>query len=112
SEAGGGWRVLEAGGVELADGAQVVLVAHVAVDHVSDGLEAAMRMRRKARDVIVGIVRREVVEHEERVEPRPCVLPEPTAELDAGAVRGGNGFEGALQGARSHDPAEFGAGTP
>ena len=37
--------------------AEVVLVPHVAVEHVGDGLEAAMRMRREARDVVVGIVR-------------------------------------------------------
>ena len=65
-----GGHPLHVAALEVAAVAEVILVAHVAVEHVGHGLEAAMRMRREAGDVVVGVVRRELVEHQERVEPR------------------------------------------
>ena len=56
-------------------GCRAVLVPHVSVEHVGDGLEAAVRMRREARDVVVGIVGEELVEHQERVEAQVGRLP-------------------------------------
>ena len=82
--------------------AEVILVAHVAVEHIGHRLEAAMRMRGEAGDVVVGIVGREVIEHQERVEPRALGLAEAAAQLHARSVRGGDGGDNALQGARGH----------
>ena len=59
---------LHAAGAEQARVALVVAVAHAAGEHVGDGLEAAMRVIRKARDVVVGIVGAELVEQQERIE--------------------------------------------
>ena len=84
-------------GTEVAAVAEAVLVPHVAVEHVGHGLEAAMRMRRKAGEVIVRIVREELVEHQERIEPQVLAAAEAAAQLDAGAVGGGHGLDHGLQ---------------
>src|SRR5207302_5664164 len=89
---------------ELAAVAEVVLVAHVAVEHVGHGLEAAVRMRRKAGDVVGGVVRRELVEHEKGVEIEPAHAAEAAAKLDAGAVGGGHTLDRTLQFAIRHCP--------
>jgi hypothetical protein len=59
---------LHAAGLEVAAVAHAVAVLHVAVEHVGDGLEAAVRMLGKAGNVFVRVFAAEVVEHEERVE--------------------------------------------
>jgi len=40
---------------------EVIFVAHVAIEHVRDGLEAAMRMGGKTGDVIVWVIRIELI---------------------------------------------------
>ena len=54
-------------GAEIAAVAEVILMAHVAVEHVGDGFEAAMRMRRETCDVVVRVIGIELVEHQERI---------------------------------------------
>jgi len=84
---------LHAAAGELAAVAEMVLVAHVAVEQVRHGLEAAVRMRGEAGDVVGGVVRRELVEHEKGVEIEPAHAAEAPAKLDAGAVGGGDALD-------------------
>ena len=64
----------------------VVAMAHAARDHVRHRLEAAMRMVRKAADVVLRIVGAERVEHQERIEPALQRLRQHARELHARAV--------------------------
>ena len=48
--------------------AQAVAVLHVAVEHVGDGLDAAMRMPGEARQVVRRVVGAEIVQQQEGVE--------------------------------------------
>ena len=57
--------------LQIAGVAEMILVAHVAVEHIGHGLEAAMRMRGEAGDIVVGIFGREMIEHQERIEAGP-----------------------------------------
>jgi hypothetical protein len=93
---------LHAARFQIAGIAEVILVAHVPVEHIGHSLEAAMRMRGEAGDIVVRIFSREMIEHQERIEAGPVRLAETALKLDAGAVRGGNGFDDALQGAGRH----------
>ncbi len=86
---------------EVAAIAEAVLVPHVAVEHVRDRLEPAVRMRGKTGEVVVRVVREELVEHQERIEPQVLAAAEAAAQLDAGAIGGGHGFDHGLQLARS-----------
>ena len=63
-----GGHPLHAAVAEQALVARAVAVAHAAGKHVGDGLEAAMRMVRKAGDVVVRVVAAERVQHQERIE--------------------------------------------
>src|SRR5262249_34930740 len=85
-DAARGAHPLHVAGAECAGVAVVVLVLYVAVEHVGHGLEAAVRVRRKAGEVVVGIVREELVEHEERVVARELARAEAAPQLDPGAV--------------------------
>ncbi len=67
----------------------MVFVQHVAVEHVGHGLETAMRMRREAGDVVVRVVRGELVEHQEGIDARGLRLAEAAAQAHAGAIGGG-----------------------
>ena len=58
-----GGHPLHAAGAEIADIAEMVAVLHAAIEHVGDGLEAAVRVGRKAGDVVARIVGAELVEH-------------------------------------------------
>ena len=68
-------------------------MAHAPVDHVGDGLEAAVRMRRKTGDVVLGAVGAELVEHQERVGVTRQLRIEQTRQLHAGAIFGGTAGE-------------------
>ncbi len=68
--------------------AEVILVAHVAVDHVGDGLEPAVRVRREAGDVVLRVVGAELVEQQKGIEPQCRGRAERTAQAHAGAIRG------------------------
>jgi hypothetical protein len=70
--------------------AEIVLVAHVAVQHVGHRLETAMRMGRKPGERVVGIVRREGVQQEKRVQARVRVLRKAAPKTYPGAVRSGD----------------------
>jgi hypothetical protein len=84
---------------QMAAVAHMVLVQHVPGEHVGDGLEPAVRMRRKTFDVLARLVAAELVEHQERVEARELALPEAAPERYAGAVGGALRRDGAEQAA-------------
>ncbi|MCY1287429.1 hypothetical protein D9M70_364240 [compost metagenome] len=69
-------------------------MAHAPFDHVGDGLETAVGVRREAGDVVVRVGRAELVEHQEGVEARHALLGEDAGQVDAGTV--GCGLAGAL----------------
>src|ERR1700733_5022540 len=87
-DAARGGHPLYVAGRKVAAVAEVILVPHVTVEHVGDGLEAAMRGGREAGDVILRIVRVELIEHQERIDLKAALTAQTAAELDAGAVRG------------------------
>jgi hypothetical protein len=74
-------------------------MAHAPVEHVGHRLEAAMRMIREARDVVLGLVGAELIQHEERIKVGKLRLPDDARELDAGAVRGRHALDDAPDGA-------------
>ena len=61
--------------------AVVVPVAHAPVEHVGDGLEAPMRVVGEARDVVLGLVGAELVEHQEGIEVGQLRLPDHAASF-------------------------------
>jgi hypothetical protein len=97
---------LHAATLQQAGIAQVVFVAHAPFEHVGDGLEAAMRVRREAGDVVVGVVRAELVEHQEGVETLDTDAAEYAGQAYAGTVCGG------LADMLGNNVAELGHGAP
>ena len=90
NDAAAGGHPLHRARPKQADIALVVAMAHSAREHIGDGLEAAMRVRRKAGDVGVGIVRVERIEHQERIEILKPRLADDAGELHPRAIRGGD----------------------
>ena len=90
NDAPGGRHPLHVSGAQVAAVAEMILVPHVPVQHVRDGLESAMRMSRKAGEIIVRIVRVKLIEHQERIDVQPALASEAAAQLHAGAVGGGD----------------------
>ena len=82
--------------------AEAVAMLDGAGEHIGDGLDAAMRMPRKAGAVILRPVVAEIVEQQERVEVAGVAEPERAAQLDAGAFHGGRGLDDALHGTNGH----------
>ena len=81
-----GCHPLDAATPEVARVAQMIFVAEMAVQHIGNGLEPTVRVRRETGDVVVGVVSRKVIEHQERIEARLRRLAETASQLDAGTV--------------------------
>jgi hypothetical protein len=96
-DAAPGGHPLHAAAHQFADIAQMILVPQMAVEHIRRRLEAAVRMRRKAGDIVARIVGRKFIEHQERIQPQFLRLPQAASQFDAGAVRCGDGCDNALQ---------------
>ena len=88
-------------GLEQADVADAVAMAHAALEHDRHGLEAAVRMVGKAADVVGRGIAAEGVEHQERVEPALQRLRQDAGQADAVAVGGRLAADGALDAARA-----------
>ena len=73
---------------EVAAIAEMVFMQHVTIEHIGHGFKAAVRMTGKTGDVIVGVFRAELVEHQKGIEPRLRRLADAPAQFDAGAIRG------------------------
>lgn len=90
-----GLHPLRAAGAQIAAVTHAVLVLHVAVEHVGEGDEAAVRMRRETGEIFVRIAAAEMVEHEEGVEVPERRRADAAVHRDAGAfghLDGGNQF--------------------
>ena len=85
--AAGGHPLHVAGGDDAAV-AQAVAVLDVAAQHVGDGLDAAVRMPGEALQVLVRLVRAEVVEQQERIEQLRLAEAEGPVEVHAGPLDG------------------------
>ncbi len=68
----------------------IVAVTHAPIEHVCDSLEAAMRVIRETRDVVLAAIRAELIQQEERIQIRELRLADDARELDAGPVRSGH----------------------
>ena len=93
---------LHAAGPEVAFVAAVVLVLHAADHHVGHRLEASMRMRREARDIVRRFLGTELVEHQERIERARLPRIEHARELDARAIAGRVALVDGDDGAEGH----------
>ena len=87
------------------DGAMVphaVAMLDGAGEDVGDGLDAAVRMPREARQVILRNVVAEIVEQQEGVEIGRVAEAERAAQVYARAFQGGLGFDEPLNGSKGH----------
>ena len=112
NDAPGGGHPLHVSGAQVAAVAEMILVPHVPVQHVRDGLETAMRMRRKAGEIVVRIVGVELIEHEERIDVQPALAAEAAAQLNAGAVGGRDRFDDVDQISITHGALRFEDAVP
>ena len=71
-------------------------------EHVSDRLDPAMRMPRKALEEVRGTVVAEVVEQQERIELAGVAEPEATMELDARTFYRRGSLDDLLDGSDGH----------
>lgn len=100
-DAATGRHPLHITGAQMPAVAEVILVQHVAREHVGHRLEAAVRMRWEALDVFVRAVAAELIEHQERIEPRERTRAEAAPQGDARTVRGALSVDDAPQHAHS-----------
>ncbi len=87
---------------ELAAIAETIAVVDAARQHISDGLDAAMRMPREAGQIVLGPIAAEIIHHEERVEIGRVAEAEGAPQLDARSLHGRNGLADALDGTNGH----------
>src|SRR5690606_5751350 len=74
--------------------AQMILVQHMAVEHIGDGFKAPVRVRRKTGYIVVRIVRIEFIQHQEGIESRMGILSQAAVYAHASAIAGGaSGYE-------------------
>src|SRR5687767_14869272 len=101
-DAAAGRHPLHVAGAHAAAIAQAVPVLDRAGEDVGDRLHAAMRVPRKPRDVVVGVVVAEIVEQEKRIEVGGVAKTEGTAQVDAGAFERRHRFGDVFDGADRH----------
>ena len=88
-----------------ADGALVshaVAVLHRSGEHVGDGLDAAVRMPGKARQIILGNIVAEIIEQQEGIEIGGVAESESAAQMHAGAFERRLGLNESLHGSNGH----------
>ena len=81
---------------------EAVAMLDRARQNVRNGLDAAMRVPGEPGQVVVRVVVSEIIEQQEGIEFSGVPEPERTAELDARALTGGSGVNGALDGSDRH----------
>ena len=82
--------------------AHAVAVLHGSGQHIGDGFDAAMRMPRETRQVILRNVVAEIVEQQERIEVGGVAETERAAQVHARAFEGRLGFDEPLNGSNGH----------
>jgi hypothetical protein len=90
---------LDAAGLDQTFVARAVAMQHAPGDHIGHGLEAAVRVIRKAGDIVVRIVAAEGIEHQEGIEPLLQRLGQHPDQVDAGTVGGRLADDQSLDGA-------------
>ena len=105
NDAAAGGHPLHVAGGDGALIAHAVAVFDGAGEDVSDGLDAAMRVPGEAGEVVLRDIVAEVVKEKEGIEIFGVAEAEGTAEVHAGALAGGLGFDDALDGADGHGGA-------
>ena len=93
---------LHPAGLQITPVTEVIFVQHVAIEQVSHRLEAAMGVRGKAGDVVAGIFRRELVQHQKGIDTQPARASQAAAWLYASAIGGVDGFDDVLEETCSH----------
>ena len=78
--------------------------------HVSDRLDAAMRMPREAREILFGIVVAEVVQQQERIELLGVAEAEGAAQMHARSFERGLGLDDLLHRTDGHGTLPFWSG--
>ncbi len=81
---------------------QAVAVVHGALEHVGDGLDAAVRVPGESLEEVLGALVAEVVEQEEGVELLGLPEPEGATKLHSGAFQRGRGFDDSLHRSDRH----------
>src|ERR1700761_3618157 len=84
-DAAAGGHPLHVAGAEIAAVTQAVAVLDVSRQHIGYGLDAAMRMPRKAGAIVVRPVIAEIIEQQEGIEIAGIAEAESPAQLDARA---------------------------
>src|SRR4029434_996546 len=82
---------------------QAVAMGDRPLEHVGNGLDAAVGMPGKAREIILGSFVAEIVEQQEGVEFRGIAESEGTPELDSRSFHRGPGFDTSRTGANGHE---------
>ena len=77
---------LDAAGLDQTFVAGAIAMQHATGNHIGYGLEAAVRMIRKARDIVVRIVASEGIEHQEGVKSLLQRLGQHPDQVHAGTV--------------------------
>lgn len=72
--------------LQKADIAHMVFMTHTAFKHVGHRFEAPVRVRWKAGDVVIRLVRSELVQHQKRIELLHATPAEDTRQFDARAI--------------------------
>src|SRR5712691_2854397 len=98
-----GGHPLHVAGAERAAVAEAVAVLDRAREHVGDGLDAAMRMPRKAGTVILRPLVAKIVEQQERIEFVGIAEAECALEFDTGAFDRRLRLDDLLDGANGHE---------
>src|SRR5262249_40994985 len=82
---------------------QAVAMFHGAGEHVGDGLNAAVRVPRKPREIIGWPIVAKIIEQQKRIGLRRIAEAEGAPQLDAGALDGGLRLYNAFDGADGHE---------
>src|SRR5258708_26617285 len=101
-DAAAGGHPLHVAGAKRAAIAEAVAMLDRAREHVGDGLDAAMRMPRKARAVIFRPVVAEIVEQQKRIEFVGIAEAKRALKFDAGAFDRRLWLDDLLDGANGH----------
>src|SRR5208282_5282785 len=102
-----GGHPLHVARAELAAVAEAVAVLDRARQHISDRLDAAMRMPGEAGLIVFRPVAAEIVHHQERIEVGRVAEAEGAAQPDACALHGRLGRIDALDGTNGHETSRF-----
>ena len=95
-DAATGGHPLHRARTQQADIALVVAVPHAPGEHIGHGLEATMRVIRKARNVVAGLFAAKMVQHQERVQALLPFVRQDPGQFDPGPIRSGLTFDQAL----------------